>query len=155
VKVEVSFPEGKIADHSQPVPTPPVRFFGVDAPNHLVGIAMDYQVAQKMHTCTDPDSKEWINDRVRDIIDLNLLHDHFYPDDPPTSLQSACVDLFNARASEAIQLGEPPRSWPPTIQPNTLWREQHPTLAESVGLDLTLDEAIAAVQTWITEIEQI
>ena len=152
VKVEVSFPEGKIADHAQPVPTPPIGFFGVDAPDHLVGIVMDYQVAQKIHACTDPDTDNWINDRVRDIIDLNLLHDHFYPGDPPDSLTAACVDLFAARATEAVELGEKPRSWPPTIHANELWREQYPALAESVGLDLTLDEAIAKVQAWIDEI---
>jgi len=65
VKVEVSFPEGKIADHGQSVPTPPIGFFGVDAPDYLVGIVMDYQVAQKIHACTDPDTDDWINDRVQ------------------------------------------------------------------------------------------
>jgi len=117
VKVEVGFPEGKIADRAEPVPTPPVGFFGVDAPDHLVGIAMDYQVAQKMHACTDPDTPDWTNDRVRDIIDLNLLHDHFYDGEPPMSLKAACVDLFDARAAEAAALGETPRSWPPTVRP--------------------------------------
>jgi len=150
VKVEVAFPEGQIADRAEPVPTPPVGFFGVDTPDHLVGIDMDYQVAQKMHACTDPDTPEWTNDRVRDIIDLNLLHDHFYPGEPPESLKAACVDLFDARA---VTLDEIPRSWPPAIRANALWREQYPLLAEEVGLDLTLDEAIAKVQAWIAEID--
>ena len=153
VKVEVSFPEGQIADRAESVPTPPVGFFGLDVPEHLVGIALDYQVAQKMHACTDPDTPEWTNDRVRDIIDLNLLHDHFYPGEPPISLKAACTDLFDARAAEAATLGETPRSWPPVIQANALWREQYPRLADEVGLDLTLDEAIAKIQAWIAEID--
>jgi len=52
-------------------------------------------------------------------------------------------------------LGEAPRSWPPIIVANTLWREQYPLLAEEVGLDLTLDEAIAKVQAWITDIDKL
>ncbi|MDR0783885.1 MAG: nucleotidyl transferase AbiEii/AbiGii toxin family protein [Propionibacteriaceae bacterium] len=152
VKVEVSFPEGSIADHAQPVPTPQIGFFGLDAPDHLVGIAMDYQIAQKTHACTDPDTEGWVNDRVRDIIDLNLLHDYFYLGDPPVSLKAACLDLFDARATEASELGETPRPWPPVIRANALWREQYPALARSVGLDLTLDEAITKLQAWIAEI---
>jgi len=155
VKVEVSFPEGRIAERVQPVPTPPVGFFGVDAPDFLVGIAMDYQVAQKMHACTDPNTPAWTNDRVRDIIDLNLLHDHIYLTDAPKSLRAACTDLFGARAAEAVALGEPPRSWPPIIVDNLLWREQYPLLATEVSLDLTLDEAIAKVQTWIAQIDRL
>jgi len=155
VKVEVSFPEGSIAEHADSVPTPPIGFFGIDAPDHLVGIAMDYQVAQKIHACTDPDTEDWINDRVRDIVDLNLLHDHFYAGTPPASLKAACLDLFDARAAEAVQLGETPRTWPPVVRANALWREQYPALAESVGLELTLGEAIARVQTWIAEVDAV
>ena len=153
VKVEVSFPEGSVADYAQAVPPPPIGFFGIDAPDYLVGIAMDYQVAQKLHACTDPDAEGWVNDRVRDIIDLNLLHDHFYPGGSPSSLKDACVDVFTARAAEAVELGELPRSWPPTIRFNALWNGQYPALAASVGLDLTLDEAIARVQEWVAEID--
>jgi hypothetical protein len=153
VKVEVSFPEGKIADHSQPVPTPPVGFFGVDAPDHLVGIALDYQAAQKLHASSDPDTDGYINDRVRDVIDLNLLHDHFYPGAPPASLKAACVDLFNARAAEAIQLDNEPRYWPPTLRANTKWRESYPALAESVSFELSLDEAITRIHNWTAVID--
>jgi hypothetical protein len=153
VKVEVSFPEGRIGEHAQTVPMPPVGFFGLDAPASLVAIAMDYQVAQKVHACTDPDTAGWINDRVRDVIDLELVRTHLYPQSPPPSLRSACLDIFNSRATEAIKLGEQPRPWPPLVRSNASWAEQYPDLAESVGLDLTLDEAIARAQTWIGEID--
>jgi hypothetical protein len=65
----------------------------------------------------------------------------------------ACLDLFDARAAEAVTLGETPRHWPPVIHANTLWREQYPPLAAPVGLTLTLDEAITRVQAWIAEID--
>jgi len=153
VRVEVSFPEGRIAEYAQPVPTPPVGFFGVTAPEHLVGIAMDYQVAQKLHACTDPDRNGYVNDRVRDVIDINLLHDHFYLAAPPASLKRACVDLFEARATEAIQLGEPSRHWPPVLVANEKWQALYPDLAASTGSDIVLDEAIAKVNAWIDAID--
>lgn len=54
-RIEVSFPEAHIADSAEPVPAPRAGFFGIAAPGHLAGIAMGYQVAQKLHACTDPD----------------------------------------------------------------------------------------------------
>jgi hypothetical protein len=155
VRVEASFPEAHIADHAYPVPVPPVGFYGVDAPDQVSGIVMDYQVAQKLHACTDPDTTEWTNDRVRDVIDINLLHDHFYPGDPPASLKRAVTDLFEARASEAAQLGEPTRHWPPVVTANNQWRILYPDLAASVGLELPLDAAIAQLNTWITAIDAV
>lgn len=154
VKVEVSFPEGRIGDRAQPLPTPPVGFFGVEAPEQLVGIAMDYQVAQKVHACTDPDTNDFTNDRVRDVVDLLLIKDHFYSDGPSGDLKAACVDVFDARAVEATSLGLPARHWPPQLgTPNTDWVRNYPGLAESVGIPLTLDEAVAAINAWIAEID--
>ena len=153
VRVEVAFPEGANASRTQPVPAPSAGFFGVDTPDHLVGIAMDYQVAQKIHARTDPDTPEWVNDRVRDVTDLNLLHDHFYPGEPPASLKAACVDLFNARAAEAMQSGDNPRYWPPVVAANHLWRSLYPDIATSIGLDISLDEATAKLNTWIQTID--
>jgi len=154
-KVEVSFPEGNIANHSRPVPTPPVGYFGLDAPDHLTGIALDYQAAQKLHAGSDPDTKDYTNDRVRDVIDLNLMHDNFYPGPLPASLRPACVDLFEARAAEAVHLGKTPRRWPPVFRTNSRWRELYPQAAESAGFAITLDKAIAAVNAWIAEIDTV
>ena len=154
VRVEVSFPEGQIATDTQPVPAPPIGFFGLDTPDHLAGIVMDYQIAQKLHACTDPDTPAWINDRVRDVIDVNLLHKHFYPGDPPPGLRAACLDLFDARAAEATQLGDPSRHWPPTVIANNQWRVLFPDLATAVGLEETLDQAVAALNQWIRGIDE-
>ena len=153
VRVEVSFPEGRIAERAQPVPAPPIGFFGVDAPDHVAGIVMDYQVAQKIHACTDEDTDGWVNDRVRDVIDANLFHDYFYAGGPPPSLKLACLDVFESRAREATQLGMVPRHWPPVVEPNDLWRSLYPGLAASVGSQVSLDEAIGRLNTWIAAID--
>jgi hypothetical protein len=46
VRVDVSFPEGAISERVELAPAPPVGFFGVAAPEHLVGIALDYHGAE-------------------------------------------------------------------------------------------------------------
>jgi hypothetical protein len=154
VQVEVAFPEGNISSAMTPVPSPNVSFFGVEPPSEIVAIAMDYQVAQKLHAASDPDiPPDIINDRVRDVIDLALINDHFYRADPvPASLKAACLDVFTARAEEAIAIGKPPRHWPPTLVANSAWEQTYPKLAKSVELNLTLEEAISIVQEWVVAI---
>ena len=116
IKVEISFPEGHIADGLESVPTPRAGFFGITTPDHLSGIAMAYQVAQKLHACTDPDDPpEFLNDRVRDVVDLLLIRDRFYGGLAAIDVRAACVDVFSARAAEASEVGQPVRRWPPVL----------------------------------------
>jgi hypothetical protein len=107
---------------------------------------------------------DWTNDRVRDVIDLTMLRRHFYPevgvdqhsevrpDAMLVSLRAACLDLFDSRAAEAETLGVLVRRWPPTITPNDVWYDLYPDLAASVGLNLTLEDAVAGVHDWIERI---
>jgi hypothetical protein len=153
VRVEASFPEGRISERVELAPVPPVGFFGVAAPASLVGIALDYQVAQKLHASSDPDVEGFVNDRVRDVVDLVWLRERFYPGSPPASLRAACVDLFAARAAEAARLGDRVRDWPPVLATNSRWRELYPALAASSGFGMALDDAVAAVNAWVVAID--
>lgn len=154
IQVEVSFPEGHIADVAEPVPAPGAGFFGITTPDEIAGIAMAYQVAQKTHACTDPDEPpEFINDRVRDVVDLLLIKDNFYPEGPQVTLREACVDVFDARAAEATTLGLTARHWPPQIVANDEWARAYLSLALPVGVTLSLEEALAEVNSWITQID--
>jgi len=155
IQVEVSFPEGRAGAYTLPIPSPSVGFFGVDSPNKIIGIAMDYQIAQKFHAATDPDIQpDIINDRVRDLIDLILIKENLYSNNPTQpSLKFACTDVFNSRAEEAHSMGLIPRYWPPTIIANNTWRKAYPDLAKSVEITYSLEEAIVVVQTWIEMID--
>ncbi len=157
IKVEISFPEGHIADGLESVPTPRAGFFGITTPDHLSGIAMAYQVAQKLHACTDPDDPpEFLNDRVRDVVDLLLIRDRFYGGQAAIDVRAACVDVFNARATEASEVGQPVRRWPPVLAvPNEEWVRAYPALAESVDISLTLDQAVSALNDWILSMERL
>ena len=155
VQVEVAFDDGHIREHSDRIAAPSTDFFGIHAPDALVGIAMAYQVAQKLHACTDPhEPPTFVNDRVRDLVDLLLIKHAYYP--APGSLgavRAAAIDVFQARAVEAAQIGRHPRSWPPTIVTNPLWVNTFATPAEEARVLSTLDELIAELNEWITAID--
>ena len=151
IQVEVAFPEGQVAENAEPVPSPPLGFFGLaDAPD-LVAITMAYQVAQKIHACTDPHlPPEHPNTRVRDVADLLLIHDRLYPE--PHSwgpIAAACTDVFAARAEEADALGIPVREWPPVVVANETWEAGWPRVAASTGSPSSLSAAVAEVNGWI------
>ena len=155
IKVEVSFPEGKSAENMMSVPTPNIGFFGLSTPDQLLGMAMDYQVAQKFHAASDPDEEGYENQRVHDILDLLLVKDAFYPGKPPVSLKTACLDTFAYRAEEARQLGRLVRQWPPVFHINDYWRRTYPPLAAELGITLTIDEAVAVIGAWVDEIDKV
>ena len=151
IQVEVAFPEGRVAEDAEPVPSPPLRFFGLrDAPD-LVAITMAYQVAQKVHACTDPHlPPERPNTRVRDVADLLLVRDRLYPE--PQSWQpvtDACADVFAARAVEAEALGLPTRGWPPLVVANEVWEADWTRVAASTGSPPSLTTAVDEVNAWI------
>lgn len=154
VDVEVAPDEGQAAAGEEVIASPRLDHFGLPSPNTLVGIAMDYQVAQKLHACTDPHAPpEFVNDRVRDVVDLLLIRDAFYADNDVRELAAVCRTLFASRAREAETLGAPPRSWPPVVTPNALWARDYAREAEKVGLGRPLEDAVEQVNRWITQID--
>jgi hypothetical protein len=124
IQVEVSFDEGSAGDHLERITSPATGFLGISHPDDLVTISMAYQVAQKLHACTDPhDPPAFRNERVRDIVDLILIRDAFYPDGTDLApVKAAAVDVFAVRAAEAEHLGHAARRWPPIIASNEVWR---------------------------------
>lgn len=114
IKVEASFKEGSIDKQIGTIPAPSTTFFGIDQPAELATITMAYQVAQKLHACTDPHNPPAeANLRVRDLVDLVLIKHAFYPDGAGLSeIQAAAADVFEARGEEAEEQGMAARAWP-------------------------------------------
>jgi len=105
--LEVSPDEGGAGAAADQFRPPSLAHFGITTPPRTAAIVMDYQVAQKLHACTDPHTAEHPNDRVRDVVDLHLLKSAFYDDDADLKpLADACRKLFATRA-EAGQAGQP------------------------------------------------
>ena len=156
IQFEVSPDEAGIGGDSESVEPPPLSGFGLPDPDTLVGIAMRFQIAQKLHAVSDPhDPPTAINDRPRDVVDLLLLRDLAADTGSPTltDIRTAGVAVFEARANEARQLGHPERAWPPTVVAYRHWAEDFKRSATSAGVSMTLDEAVVAANVWIEEID--
>lgn len=155
VDIEVAPSEGRMDEAVEAVPAPPLGHFGLPSPAELAGIALDYQVAQKLHGSTDPHQPpDSANLRARDLVDLLLLRDAFYQDRGDLrSLRAACIDLFAARYAEAEQLQVEPRPWPPQVVAYPHWHSDYASATEEVGIDLTLDDAAEQLNEWIAVID--
>ncbi len=156
IQFEVSPDEAGIGAEFETIEPPPLSGFGLPDPEALVGIAMRFQIAQKLHAVTDPhEPPDSINDRARDVVDLLLLRDLAAATASPTlpEIRTAAVAVFESRAAEAAQLGRTPRPWSPTIVGHAHWTGDFARAAASGGLELSLDQAVAEANTWIEEID--
>lgn len=156
VKVEISPDEAGIGDHPFVFATPSLSQFGLPSPDALVGIALRFQIAQKLHACTDPhDPPHAVNDRPRDLVDLLLLRDLLASDTATTDadLRAAGQAVFDTRAAEAEQLGLVARHWPPAVQSHPHWPDDYARAAGDAGLTVTLDDAIAELNDWIGKLD--
>jgi hypothetical protein len=97
VQIEV-FPDGGHAGAApENIPAPSLAGFGLPSPDHLTSLSMAYQIAQKVHACTDPhDPPASVNDRARDVVDLLLLRDLIDATQHPTlsEVRAAIEDIF-------------------------------------------------------------
>lgn len=155
IQFEVSPDEAGIGDEHETIEPPPLAGFGLPAPDALVGIAMRFQIAQKLHAVSDPhEPPASINDRARDLVDLLLLRDLIAATGSPalTEVRKAAVAVFESRAAEAPKLGRPTRRWPPTISAHGHWDNDFTRAAASGGIELSLNDAVADVNAWIAEI---
>ncbi|MGN6762209.1 MAG: nucleotidyl transferase AbiEii/AbiGii toxin family protein [Leifsonia sp.] len=154
IQVEIAFADGKTQPGAEYVPADDFGFFGLESANELATISLAYQVAQKLHACTDPhDPPAQRNDRVRDVVDLLLIKEQLLLDGVALlELRAAAEAVFAGRAAEAESLGFDGRRWPPVVVSNEIWVTDYPRAAGKADVTLTLDEAISAVNSWIEEI---
>lgn len=152
IQIEVSADEAGIGDESESLQPPPLAGFGLPDPAALVGIAMRFQIAQKLHAVSDPhDPPATLNDRPRDVVDLLLLRDLAAATGSPElgAIRAAGVAVFDGRAREAVELGLTPRAWPPTVVAHPHWTNDYARAAASTGVAVSLDEAVAQLNSWI------
>ncbi|MDR1118805.1 MAG: nucleotidyl transferase AbiEii/AbiGii toxin family protein, partial [Bifidobacteriaceae bacterium] len=154
VQFEASPDEAGIGDMPEQIEPTPLRGFGLPAPEALVGIALRFQIGQKLHAASGPHGPpEHVNDRARDVVDLVLLRRLARETGRPAlvELRHAGVAVFEARAREARQLGRSGRDWPPRITAHAHWAGDYLRAAASAGVALSLAEAVAEANSWIAE----
>ena len=92
---------------------------GLPEPASVAVVGPGYQIAQKLHACTERFKTGPENDRFRDLMDLLLLRDVLTDTDLPR-VREACVRIFEARKKH---------SWPPTVTVYESWRASYREMA--------------------------
>jgi hypothetical protein len=108
-------------------------------------LGISYQIAQKIHACTEPPSEgNAENIRFHDPMDLILLRD-IVPADGWLAVHAACIDTFETRAKHA---------WPPDVVVYPSWPAAFAELAEKQEFAITdVEEAAQLLREMIERID--
>ncbi len=143
VQLEVAPAEGEAGLEIDRLPGKPLDALGLDAPTDVPCVSVRYQIAQKLHACTEVPSEGRNNDRFRDLIDLLLLEELIEPGGW-TGLRAACEEIFELRSMHP---------WPPVVTVFTGWSDTYPALAAEVGFPISdVNDAAQRVQGLIERI---
>jgi hypothetical protein len=145
IPFEVSPAEATSIDIPEMVPVAidlePVRLEG---PTALPFLPLRYQIAQKIHACSEPSTDAYPYDRVRDLVDLDLIEELSVRDEHLPDIKAACVEIFESRAMHA---------WPPRMRSGPGWNQLWDRLSEDERLEMTLDEALASANAFVARID--
>lgn len=111
---------------------------GFESPAPVPVVAVEHQIAQKIHAATAPGS-----DRARDLVDLQLLASREEVDLP--TARSVCTRLFAYRKAHA---------WPPTALSGENWPSLYAEAATGLDVAVDLTAAITWTNRFITQIDQ-
>lgn len=109
---------------------------GLPEPAPVAVLAVDHQIAQKLHACSAPGSE-----RAHDLVDLQLLVANGLD---LTKTRATCVRLFRSRGAH---------SWPPVVQVGRGWDTVYAQAASEVECIQSVDEAVAWVNALVDRIE--
>lgn len=114
--------------------TPMFEAVGLPAPDSVKTLLQPVQFAQKLHAVTQPDTDRWRNDRVRDLVDMQLLWANMGDDDRATTPQW-CRRVFSTRREHG---------WPPDVTLREEWVERYEVEASGIGRPVapTLKDAL-------------
>jgi hypothetical protein len=144
VQLEVAPAEGEAGQEVDRIPARPLDPVQIEGPERIACVSVRYQIAQKIHACTEvyPDGRE--NDRFRDLIDLQLLRG-LVEDGGLPAVRAACQEIFELRGKHA---------WPPEVTIWPSWADGFAAMAREIGFH-TEDVEIAAAElrAFIAEID--
>lgn len=145
VPVELSQTEGRSGDEHDPITVDEYNAIGLAPRGPVHCLSVRYQIAQKIHACTDPLDGKRDNDRARDLIDLQLLA-LVVDDGQLTSIRAASVEIFSGRRRHA---------WPPTVRIWPAWPTLYSAAASTLGDDVipNVEQAADWLRTFIDTIE--
>jgi len=145
IPIEISPVEAGNAESFDTISSDALTLVGLPASAPVPCMTLPWQIAQKIHACTEPVDPPRTNGRARDLVDLQLL-EALTVDDPPINIQAACRAVFEAR-------GKHP--WPPTLTARDSWESIYVRALEGLedlGIAGSLDEALVRVQSYVDRI---
>ena len=117
---------------------------GLPSPDPIPCLSLPYQVAEKLHACTDPLDGERANDRISDLMDLILIED-LSPGLNLVAAKKACVAVFAERSTHP---------WPPVVSPSRRLDQLWSALVADTGFSIdSLSEAAERVNSLIAAID--
>jgi hypothetical protein len=144
VQLEMAPVEGNMGSELDRVKATPLDPLQVPLPETANCVSLRYQVAQKLHACTEVFDEGRENDRFRDVMDILLVED-LLRDVGLVRVREACVDIFTVRGKH---------TWPPTVTVYDSWRIPFAELARENGFTPTgIEEAVVALTALIAAIE--
>ena len=106
---------------------------GLEAPAPIPVLALDHQIAQKLHACTYVNPKTGRNDRAHDLVDLQILE------------QDEAIDLAAVNAtSQRLFLARQGHHWPPTVVEYDRWD----TIYADAAAGLNVIDHVTDAVTW-------
>lgn len=143
VQLELAAVEGSMGVELDRVPTVPLDPLQIPVPEIANCVSLRYQVAQKLHACTEVFEAGRDNDRFRDVMDV-LLVEALLHEVGLVRVRAACVDIFNVRDKHA---------WPPQVTVYESWRAPFAAMARENGFTPDdIDGAAAALTDLIAAI---
>jgi hypothetical protein len=132
--VDVDLASASTETDTEPIEPFVLAELDLATPRVVPCLAINEQIAQKVHATTEPDPRGRQNARFRDIIDILLLNDRLRPD--AAELYAACERVFASRQTHPWPLTEHP--FPPA------WAGPLSALAQESGYDTVI---VAEIQT--------
>jgi hypothetical protein len=144
VQLEIAPVEGNMGSERDRVNAIPLDALQVPVPTAADCVSLRYQVAQKLHACTEVFLEGRENDRFHDVMDILLVED-LLEDVGLARVREACVDIFAVREKHA---------WPPTVVVYDSWRAPFAALARENGFTPEdIEQAAAALTALIAAID--
>ncbi len=113
---------------------------GLKTPQPIPVLALDHQVAQKLHACTSVNPKTGGNNRAHDLVDLQILAREEMLD--MAAIAKTAERLFAARKSHL---------WPPIVVAHHNWATIYAEAANGLDVIENVDEAVRWMNDFIAK----
>ena len=135
---------GSIKNHDLRIASDLIELFeslGLETPAPIPVLALDHQIAQKLHACTYVNPKTGQNDRAHDLVDLQILDQEEVID--MEAVAATAERLFAARRAH---------KWPPTVVQYDRWLSIYADAATGLDVIDNVSEAIVWANDFIARV---